>query len=76
MSLFETGDERYKATIHGLALVLSGAACVVHLEMAHYNETVYRRHGTRWHRFSAAVYGSVVLLEVIQIARHLRNAAS
>ena len=67
MSLFDAGDEAFKTAIHGATLVLT-------LEMMAYNVAVYRRRGTSWHLFSAAVYGLVAALEVAQVRRHWRVA--
>ena len=63
VSLFDSGDEAFKAANHGAALVLA-------LQMGVYNSIVYRKRGTGWHLFSAVVYSSLALLEVVQVYRH------
>lgn len=75
MSLFDRGDDSFKAGIHGLACALAGASAVVHLEMAYYNRRVHAHRGARWHRTCAVIYACVTALEVVQVARHLREGA-
>lgn len=65
MSLFDHGDEVFKAAVHGATSVL---VC----QQALYNIVVYRRRGTWWHLFSAVTYVAVVALELIQVTRHVR----
>lgn len=69
MSLFDHGDEVFKGAVHGATLMLA-------LEMALYNAVVYKQRGTRWHLFTTAVYGSLVVLEVVQVARHTRDTTA
>lgn len=64
MSLFDPEDNTFKLAIHGATLVLVA-------EMSAYNAIVYRRRGTAWHLFSSLVYASLVLLESVQVARHV-----
>jgi hypothetical protein len=64
VSLFDCQDNAFKLSIHGAALVLNA-------EMAAYNLLVYRKRRGAWHLLSAAVYASFVVLEVIQISRHV-----
>ncbi len=63
MSLFDSQDHYFKMAIHG-------ATCVLAAEMGAYNAIVYRKRGTCWHLFSAIVYGSLMVLELVQVRRH------
>lgn len=66
MSLFDRGDEVFKAAIHG-------ATGILLCQQAIYNVIVYRRRGTCWHLFSAVTYIAIIGLELVQVTRHARD---